>query len=564
MTAFGFGADDKVSKSGDTMTGPLTLQGSAPIIIPAGAAAGKLLTSDASGNITLQPAPAAAAPPIAWANVTHSPYNADNTGATDPTTAFSNAIAALSTQGGGLLYVPPGTYNFAGGLVPAASGVRIWMDGFNSTTLKSTSGNPLFNMDPPGFSTSVHVEDFEIWNGTLSTSGGAPIFWGSNVVRCKFVNNFLHPVGNSDQVWLVQNGTGTNNVGYMAECWFIANKEQVGGAARTTESWHLDFSFTGSFSCNDNTWDLAGAKIWPTIGGDTSHYWLALFGSQAGSFGSKGNKFRNFIFELSGVSNAGACGGLMHFLNVEHLLLDGVTSEDLSSGTVGNPLMLFNTVSGGAEGCQHVTIRNYSRRSGSNVSSTNPDLKFDGNSKQVTIDSPGQSSGGTQLTIDLQSAQNVRRTGAWPTSYTLLNATGLSPATAGFTPANPTGTTSASKVMMGLGSACSFTPQGTGQVVATFTGVFRDSGTTGAGTVGGRFGTGTAPANAAGASGTQWGGSADLSVLPTGTSGGPPFALNQLLALTPGTTYWFDLAVSSNGTATAQPQSLAATFVEQP
>ena len=54
MTTNLYGPVDKVSKSGDTMTGTLTMQGSPPINVPGGAA-GQVLTSDASGNITLQP-----------------------------------------------------------------------------------------------------------------------------------------------------------------------------------------------------------------------------------------------------------------------------------------------------------------------------------------------------------------------------------------------------------------------------------------------------------------------------------------------------------------------------
>lgn len=54
MAAEGYGALDKVSKSGDTMTGPLTLDGSPPLIVPGGTA-GEILQSDASGHITLQP-----------------------------------------------------------------------------------------------------------------------------------------------------------------------------------------------------------------------------------------------------------------------------------------------------------------------------------------------------------------------------------------------------------------------------------------------------------------------------------------------------------------------------
>lgn len=50
MSAQGYGLDDKVNKSGDTMTGTLTLDGSPPLKIPAGAASGLALTSDGSGD----------------------------------------------------------------------------------------------------------------------------------------------------------------------------------------------------------------------------------------------------------------------------------------------------------------------------------------------------------------------------------------------------------------------------------------------------------------------------------------------------------------------------------
>lgn len=55
MTASGFGAADRVKKSGDAMTGTLTLGGTPPITLPAGTS-GYVLTSDGSGNITLAPA----------------------------------------------------------------------------------------------------------------------------------------------------------------------------------------------------------------------------------------------------------------------------------------------------------------------------------------------------------------------------------------------------------------------------------------------------------------------------------------------------------------------------
>lgn len=51
--------DDKVSKAGDTMTGTLTFLGTPPLAVPAGSAAGYVLTSDVSGNAAWAPPPGA-------------------------------------------------------------------------------------------------------------------------------------------------------------------------------------------------------------------------------------------------------------------------------------------------------------------------------------------------------------------------------------------------------------------------------------------------------------------------------------------------------------------------
>lgn len=61
-----------------------------------------------------------------------------------------------------------------------------------------------------------------------------------------------------------------------------------------------------------------------------------------------------------------------------------------------------------------------------------------------------------------------------------------------FSPANPTGTASASLVHMGLGATCFYTPASSGNVLVTVTGVI--SGTAAAtGGIGGRYGTLAAP-----------------------------------------------------------------------
>lgn len=116
-------------------------------------------------------------------------------------------------------------------------------------------------------------------------------------------------------------------------------------------------------------------------------------------------------------------------------------------------------------------------------------------------------------------------------------------------PANPTGTTSGTGVMMGL--AGSFTPNLTGNIEITISGSLTNTGTGGA-FCQIHYGTGTAPTNGASPTGTAVGDS--VTWVGTGTSGAfIPFECNaDIPSLSTGTTYWFDLCLgraASNGTA---------------
>lgn len=46
-------------------------------------------------------------------DVTQAPYNADNTGSTDTTTAIQDAINQVGDDGGGVVFLPAGTYNIS-------------------------------------------------------------------------------------------------------------------------------------------------------------------------------------------------------------------------------------------------------------------------------------------------------------------------------------------------------------------------------------------------------------------------------------------------------------------
>jgi hypothetical protein len=119
-------------------------------------------------------------------------------------------------------------------------------------------------------------------------------------------------------------------------------------------------------------------------------------------------------------------------------------------------------------------------------------------------------------------------------------------------PFNPTGTTSTTLVMEGLGSTCHLTPTYSSRIFVQFTGVVFNATATDSTRVQAYFGTGTAPAVAAPVTGTSIGGL--LPILSATANQSLSFTAGGLVTgLTPGTAYWLDLALDVNaGTGTAQ------------
>lgn len=128
-------------------------------------------------------------------------------------------------------------------------------------------------------------------------------------------------------------------------------------------------------------------------------------------------------------------------------------------------------------------------------------------------------------------------------------------------PSDPSGTTSASAVMMGLGvTTCRIAPVNSTRLDVSVDGTAYNA-TAGA-TVGLtlRYGTGAGPANGAAATGTAVGNS---QILENGAGTGLQLGFSRravLTGLTPGTTYWLDVSISAGaGTSFVRGISCAAT-----
>jgi hypothetical protein len=135
-----------------------------------------------------------------------------------------------------------------------------------------------------------------------------------------------------------------------------------------------------------------------------------------------------------------------------------------------------------------------------------------------------------------------------------------------YKPTDPTGTTSTSRLMMGLGSTCTFTPDATGIVHVTVSGGLVNT-TAGDGVyLSGQYGTGTAPINGAALTGTAWGVGADGDAHFKSNSGAElvPFSFTQVITgLAVGTAVWFDLALATDaGGTTAQVSNVTYTLIE--
>lgn len=115
---------------------------------------------------------------------------------------------------------------------------------------------------------------------------------------------------------------------------------------------------------------------------------------------------------------------------------------------------------------------------------------------------------------------------------------------------NPAGTTNTTGVMMGMGTTCKVTPATTGRVRFTIIGNVTNNNSSKNTTVQGRYGTGSAPSNAAALTGTLF----DNGRTYTTTAVGSPFsafAVEGIISgLTLSTQVWYDASVATNDSGT--------------
>lgn len=117
-------------------------------------------------------------------------------------------------------------------------------------------------------------------------------------------------------------------------------------------------------------------------------------------------------------------------------------------------------------------------------------------------------------------------------------------------PSNPGGTSNAAGVMMGLGASCKVTPATSGRVRFTVKGNVTNNNSSKNTTIQGRYGTGTAPSNAAALTGSAF----DAAIVVTTTAASSPLSFftadGTVTGLSVGVQAWFDVSVAPNDGAT--------------
>lgn len=130
-----------------------------------------------------------------------------------------------------------------------------------------------------------------------------------------------------------------------------------------------------------------------------------------------------------------------------------------------------------------------------------------------------------------------------------------------FSPANPTGTTSTTGLMMGLGTTCSVTAAFSTKFLIFVSGtIFNATAIADGGKVQIRWGTGTAPANAAALIGTTAGGLVQF--ITATTAAKSPFALQALATFSTYVPVWIDVGLAAIVGGTANITDISVTAFE--
>ena len=414
---------------------------------------------------------------------------ADRFGAVDSRAAIQCQITFLSTNFlGGLVYFPCGTYVVAATLnIP--SGIVLQGENLNCTTIASILVG--------GVNSDITVLQF---NTNTSLNGLREI----NIIASQSTT----AAQNAIQV-------GNNSSTYFEHCQvtgglFALSTNGVGGV-----TYHCGFSGAA----------LAGGSL---VTAGANAYIDTFFDGAAGFT----NKYGVHIL----ATFAGSTSGENHFVHTD------------MSGTWTTAAFAIDNIGSGQT---HLTSIFGAILSGPAIIGTGAYTSFVGTWFGSTINSSS-----TTSIVGSESVSGIITTsGTGPFSCSgniALACNAPATSTLQASAGNPAGTISSASRMVGVGSTCTITPNLNTRAVITIGGNVSNTVAGDGAQLNLYYGSGTAPANGAATTGTLTTASAALAV-SAGNSLAVPFNLGSVVVtgLTPGTAYWFDLALAviTGGTA---------------
>lgn len=198
--------------------------------------------------------------PYLAASVSVMDYGADPTGVADSTAAFNNALAAVNTAGGGIVYAPAGTFkisptgspavgiSFMGGGAAGYQGVRLVGAGNDATILTRNGNGTLVQFSGPSSSPSTgsthtrycSLESIGI-NGSSGTGAAIQCYYTDNLLfRDVFVNANGDIVMDCVEFWdsrilsCVFGGSGSTTASSSTPNVYLRNSSAASGFGNST------------------------------------------------------------------------------------------------------------------------------------------------------------------------------------------------------------------------------------------------------------------------------------------------------------------------------------------
>lgn len=312
-----------------------------------------LYTVDSVGNIDVISSGSGQGGTPAWFNV--SEFGARGDGVTDDATAISNAITAAINVGGGVVYLPSGTY-LVGSTLNMATRVNLLGDGKGASVIEAT-GNGIITFNANAFWWSIQGLTLKV------NSGGHVIAGSHNLSAFNLTNCSLQQLDPDFSIW-------NQTTGQIVEAYVTFCDLYVDGDPRTVPAVYWSDP-AGGFNAN------VIKQCVCTNNADDTQYFFEIHGLNANTDYTYTNTFRDLVFET-------CSGGGIKATSQFQLVIENCWMWDDPVGGIKNPpFYIGKEASGnGSRGC---TIRN-SGRLGNHLAAGVADVYLEASCQQTTID----------------------------------------------------------------------------------------------------------------------------------------------------------------------------------